>query len=221
MTIRSCCSTRATGTWPPATCRCAWTWPSSWPSWRSTSGRNGPPTWPWRRRARTNWSAWCPCCSAWPWPAPPGPRCAVGGTASPRCASRFWPPAPAAAGVGVSRVVARVLHILMLVVFIAMAGAADKPPFRPPTWFYFVLAGLVVVASAVFVVPAGRRLLRARVAPTLGQVLPRLLEVAQQPLKLIEGIGGALLLSVAYILCLSACVQAFGGSVALVCIAGV
>ncbi|MGH3228315.1 MAG: lysylphosphatidylglycerol synthase domain-containing protein [Streptosporangiaceae bacterium] len=125
-------------------------------------------------------------------------------------------PAPvAAASVGVSQVVALILHILMLVVFIAIAGAADKHPFRPPTWFYFVLAGLVVAASAVFLVPAGRRLLRARVAPTLGQVLPRLLEVAQQPRKLIEGIGGALLLSVAYILCLSACVQAFRGSVAI------
>jgi uncharacterized membrane protein YbhN (UPF0104 family) len=129
-------------------------------------------------------------------------------------------PAPvAAASVGVSQVVALVLHILMLVVFIAIAGAADKHPFRPPNWVYFVLAGLVVVASAVFLVPAGRRLLRARVAPTLGQVLPRLLEVAQQPLKLIEGIGGALLLSVAYILCLSACVQAFGGKVAIAGIA--
>ena len=129
-------------------------------------------------------------------------------------------PAPvAAASVGVSQVVALVLHILMLVVFIAIAGAADKHPFRPPTWFYFVLAGLVVAAATVFLVPAGRRLLRARVAPTLGQVLPRLLEVAQQPLKLIEGIGGALLLSVTYILCLAACVQAFGGSVAIAGIA--
>ena len=129
-------------------------------------------------------------------------------------------PAPvAAASVGVSQVVAFVLHILMLIVFIAIAGAADKQPLRPPTWVYFVLAGLVVAASAVFLVPAGRRLLRARVAPTLGQVLPRLLEVAQQPLKLIEGIGGALLLTVTYILCLSACVQAFGGRVAIAGIA--
>ena len=132
---------------------------------------------------------------------------------------RKIPAAVAAASVGVSQVVAFVLHILMLVVFIAIAGAADKHPFRPPTWSYFVLAGLVVAASAVFLVPAGRRLLRARVAPMLGQVLPRLLEVAQQPRKLIEGIGGALLLSVAYILCLSACVQAFGGSVAIAGIA--
>jgi glycosyltransferase 2 family protein len=129
-------------------------------------------------------------------------------------------PAPvAAASVGVSQVVAFVLHILLLVVSIAIAGAADKHPFRPPTWAYFVLAGLVVAALAVVAVPAGRRLLRARVQPMLGQVLPRLLQVMQQPRKLAEGLGGALLLTVAYILCLAACVQAFHGSAAIASIA--
>jgi len=125
----------------------------------------------------------------------------------------------AAASVGVSQVVAFVLHILLLVVFVALAGAVAKQPFSPPTWSYFVLAGLVVVAGVVLALPAGRRLLRARVAPTLGQVLPRLLEVAQQPRKLAEGVGGALLLSLAYIGCLAACVQAFHGSVAIASIA--
>ena len=132
---------------------------------------------------------------------------------------RKIPAAVAVASVGVSQVVAFVLHILTLIVFVAIAGAADKHPFRPPAWLYFVLAGLVVAALAVLAVPAGRRLVRARVAPTLNQVLPRLLEVAQQPRKLAEGIGGALLLSAAYILCLAACVRAFGGSVAFAGIA--
>jgi glycosyltransferase 2 family protein len=130
-------------------------------------------------------------------------------------------PAPvAAASVGVSQVVAFVLHILLLVVSIAVAGAAAKHPFySPPTWSYFVLAGLVVLAAGVLAVPAARRALRARLQPMLGQVLPRLLEVAQQPRKLAEGIGGALLLSVTYILCLAACVQAFHGSAAIASIA--
>jgi uncharacterized membrane protein YbhN (UPF0104 family) len=131
---------------------------------------------------------------------------------------RKLPAAVAAASVGVAQVVALVMHILLLVVFIALAGAA-KHPFEPPTWFYLVLAGLVVAALGVLALPAGRRLLRARLAPTLGQVLPRLLEVAQQPRKLAEGIGGTLLLSAAYILCLAACVQAFHGSVAVASIA--
>src|SRR5208282_2851629 len=66
---------------------------------------------------------------------------------------------------------------------------------------------------------AGRRLLRARVSPTLEQVLPRLLEVAQHPRKLAVGIGGALVLDAAYILCLAACVAAFGRTVPIASIA--
>jgi uncharacterized protein (TIRG00374 family) len=42
-------------------------------------------------------------------------------------------------------------------------------------------------------------------------VLPQLLDVAQHPRKLAQGIGGALLLSLSYILCLAVCVAAFGG----------
>ncbi len=132
---------------------------------------------------------------------------------------RKIPAAVAAASVGVSQLVAFVLHILLLAIAIAVAGAADKEPFRPPTWSYFVLAGLVALALAVLAVPAGRRLLRARVTPLLHQVLPRLIEVVQQPRKLAEGIGGALLLSGCYILCLAACVQAFHESAALASIA--
>jgi uncharacterized membrane protein YbhN (UPF0104 family) len=128
---------------------------------------------------------------------------------------RRIPAAVAVASVGVSQVVAFVLHILLLTVFAAIAGSSTKSAIRPPTWAYFVVAGLVVLAGVVLAIPAGRRLVRARLSPTFGQVLPRLLEVAQRPRKLAEGIGGVLLLSLTYILCLSACVAAFGGSVSI------
>ena len=128
---------------------------------------------------------------------------------------RRIPSAVAVASVGVSQVVAFVLHILLLTVFAAIAGTSTKSAIRPPTWAYFVVAGLVVLAGVVLAIPAGRRMVRARLSPTFGQVLPRLLEVAQQPRKLAEGIGGVLLLSLTYILCLSACVAAFGGSVSI------
>ncbi len=146
---------------------------------------------------------------------------AVGGAAlNVRYLQRKKVPAPvAAASVGVAQVVAFVLHILLLVVFAAIAGTSTKDSIQPPKWAYFVLAGLVVVALAVLAVPAGRRLLRARVSPIFGQVLPRLLEVAQHPRKLALGIGGALLLSATYILCLAACVAAFGRPVPIASIA--
>jgi uncharacterized protein (TIRG00374 family) len=132
---------------------------------------------------------------------------------------RKVPAAVAAASVGVAQVVAFVLHIVLIVVFAAIAGSSAKEHIQPPRWAWFVLAGLVVLALAVLAIPAGRRALRARVSPTLGQVLPRLLDVAQQPVKLAQGIGGALLLSLSYILCLAACVAAFGRSVPIASIA--
>jgi uncharacterized membrane protein YbhN (UPF0104 family) len=132
---------------------------------------------------------------------------------------RKVPAAVAAASVGVAQVVAFVLHISLIVIFAAIAGTSAKEHIQPPRWVWYVLAGLVVLALAVLAVPAGRRVLRARVSPTLGQVLPRLLDVAQQPRKLALGIGGALLLSLSYILCLAACVAAFGRSVPIASIA--
>jgi uncharacterized protein (TIRG00374 family) len=119
----------------------------------------------------------------------------------------------AAASVGVSQVVAFVMHILLLVVFIALTGTSESHQFRLPAVAYFVLAGLVAVALAVAAIPAGRRLLRARVAPALSQVLPGLLQMAQRPRKIAQGVGGTLLLSVAYICCLDVCIRALGGSV--------
>ena len=53
----------------------------------------------------------------------------------------------------------------------------------------------------------------------LGQVLPRLLAVVQQPRKLAEGVGGTLLLTTAYILGLDACTRALGGSVPIASVA--
>ena len=122
--------------------------------------------------------------------------------------------AVAAASVGVAQVVAFVLHVLLILVFAAIAGSSGSEPVQaPPRWAWFVLAGLVLIALVVLAVPAGRRLLRARLSPMLGQVLPRLLEVAQQPGKLARGTGGTLLLSLSYIFCLAACVAAFSRSV--------
>jgi len=131
---------------------------------------------------------------------------------------RRLPAAVAAASVGLSQVVAFVLHILLIVVFAAITGSQGHS-LQPPNWVYFVIAGLIVIVLAVVAIPAGRRLIRARLAPVLGQVLPRLLAVVQQPRKLAKGIGGALLLDGAYILCLAACIQALGGSASLASIA--
>ncbi len=127
---------------------------------------------------------------------------------------RNIPPAVAAASVGVSQVVAFVLHTVLLVIFVAITGARSHS-LRPPTWAYWVIAGLIFLVLAAAAVPRGRRLLRARLGPALGQIGPRLVAMVQQPAKLAEGIGGALMLSGCYIFCLAASVLAVGGHIPL------
>ncbi len=134
--------------------------------------------------------------------------------------------ADSAASVGVSQLVAFTLHLSLLVIFAAITGTAtaitgtaSNSSLQPPRWVFFVIAGLVAVGLAVLAAPPGRQLLRARIAPMLGQVIPRLLDVAQQPAKLAMGIGGAVLLTAGYILCLAASVRALGGSLPLASIA--
>ncbi len=122
--------------------------------------------------------------------------------------------ADAASSVAVSQVIAFGVHMTLLVIFIAITGGTHQAPFRPPGWAYFALAGIAAVALGVLAVPAGRRLVRSRLAPTLSQVIPRLLDVAQRPAKLAEGIGGALLVTFGYILCLQVSVLAVGAHAA-------
>jgi len=126
--------------------------------------------------------------------------------------------ADAAASVGVSQVFAFALHLTLLIIFAALTRSSSHS-LRPPGWVYIALAVLVVSALIALAFPAGRRLVRSRLAPALGQVIPRLLDVAQRPAKLAEGIGGAFLLTAAYILCLDASIRALGGSLPLASVA--
>jgi uncharacterized membrane protein YbhN (UPF0104 family) len=128
--------------------------------------------------------------------------------------------ADAVASIGVSQVIAFTLHLTLLVIFIAVAGSShDTSLHRPPDWTYIALAVLVSVALVVLAIPAGRRLLLSRLTSTVSQVIPRLLDLVQQPAKLAEGIGGTLVVDAAYIGCLAVSVRAFGGSLSLAAVA--
>ena len=120
------------------------------------------------------------------------------------------PPAEAASSVGVAQVFALAVHMLLLVIFIAVTGGSSSTSFRPPGWAYVALGVVAAVALAVLAVPVGRRLVRSRLAPTLSQVIPRFLDIVQRPGKLAEGTGGALLVTLGYILCLEVSVRAVG-----------
>ncbi len=128
-------------------------------------------------------------------------------------------PADAGSSVGVAQIIAFGLHLLMLVIFVALTRTTTTHSLRPPGWVWIALAALAAVVLIAAAIPPSRRLLRSRLAPALGEIIPRLLDIAQRPAKLAQGIGGALLLTAAYIFCLDASVLALGGSVALASVA--
>ena len=118
-----------------------------------------------------------------------------------------------------SQVFAFALHVLLLIIFVAITGTTRQHSLAPHAWVFIALGVLVAAALLVLAFPAGRRLVQSRVAPAISQVVPRLLDVAQQPAKLAEGIGGALLVTGGNILCLDASVRALGASVPLASVA--
>ena len=135
-------------------------------------------------------------------------------------------PALAAASVGVSQVMAFVMHIVLLLGFGILAGSQsslDLP--AVPGWAFVIVALLIIGVLAAVAIPQSRGWMQKRVQPILSQVGPRLLTLTQRPAKLAEGIGGILLLNIGYCLCLVACVRAFGGggtvaAIAVVYLAG-
>jgi uncharacterized membrane protein YbhN (UPF0104 family) len=128
-------------------------------------------------------------------------------------------PALAAASVGVAQVMAFVAHIVLLFGFGIAAGTQADHTFDPPQWAVIGVVVIAIVALAVLAVPAVRHTIVKRVRPTLKEVVPRLITVAQRPMKLLEGIGGILLLNAAFIGVLYCCVLAFGGSMSLAVVA--
>lgn len=128
-------------------------------------------------------------------------------------------PALATASVGVSQVGAFVVHIVLLTGFAVAAGTQADFTFDPPPWA--VIAAIVVALLIIiaFTIPWVRKTVFGRIRPLLREVIPRLITVAQRPSKLIEGIGGILLLNLGYIITLIACVRAFDGDLNVAAIA--
>lgn len=121
--------------------------------------------------------------------------------------------ANAAASVGVTQVISLLIYVVLVLISVAITGQSHAAnALKPHRWEYIALAvaaGIVLLALAF---PAGRKQVFSRVGSIANQVIPRLLDVAQRKAKLAEGVGGTLLTSVAYILCLAASVRAMGMS---------
>ena len=129
-------------------------------------------------------------------------------------------PALAAASVGVSQLLAFFAHLALLTVVGIAAGTQKDFAFDPPREVVIAVGVIVLVVLIILPLRPVRRWVGGRIGPTLKQVTPRLITVAQRPLKLAVGIGGILLLNIAFCACLVTCVRAFdgGGSIAAISI---
>lgn len=134
-------------------------------------------------------------------------------------------PGHAVASVGAAQLFALGSHVTLLLIFGYLTGTEHTPTVSPSRT---LIAGLLTVAVLVLVataVPPVRKSLSERVRSMFAGVVPRMLDLVQQPKKLLSGIGGTLLMTLAFVMCLDASLQAFGGelsypTVAVVFLAG-
>ncbi|MCX4527937.1 flippase-like domain-containing protein [Streptomyces sp. NBC_01551] len=124
-------------------------------------------------------------------------------------------PGLAVASVGASQLFGLASHILLLLAFGYLTGTEKTPEMTPSRT---VIAGLLTVAVLVLVVtavPFLRKFVATRVRALFAGVVPRMLDVLQRPQKLAAGIGGMLLLTGCFVMCLDASIRAFGGGQAI------
>ncbi|MGP4083927.1 lysylphosphatidylglycerol synthase transmembrane domain-containing protein [Streptomyces sp. KR55] len=130
-------------------------------------------------------------------------------------------PGLAVASVGASQLFGLGCHILMLLAFGYLTGTEKTPSLSPSRT---VIAGLLTVAVLVLVVtsvPFMRKFVVTRVRSLFAGVVPRMLDVLQRPQKLVTGIGGMLLLTACFVMCLDASIRAFGDETTSISIASV
>jgi uncharacterized protein (TIRG00374 family) len=128
-------------------------------------------------------------------------------------------PGLAVASVGASQLVGLGMHVVLLMTFGFITGTEKTPSLSPSRT---VMAGLLTAGVLVLVVtavPALRKFVSTRVRALFAGVVPRMLDVLQRPGKLATGLGGTLMVTVTFVICLDGCVRAFGGNLSYAAVA--
>lgn len=120
-------------------------------------------------------------------------------------------PAVAIASVGATQIFVFASYVILVIVFGVITGKQQGPDLIPDTTVLLVVAGTIGVAAILLAIPATRRAIGSRLSPMMATTWPRLLESARQPRRIAMGVGGALLLNLAYAAALFAAVSAYGG----------
>ena len=129
------------------------------------------------------------------------------------------PAGQAAASVGASQLTGMGCHVLMILLFGYVTGSGTGPSLPPSRIIIITLLTAAVLTIVLFSIGPLRRLITSRTRSLFAGVVPRLLDVLQSPKKITTGLGGTLLLTAAFVLCLDASIRAFGGSMDLTTVA--
>ncbi|MFL6110610.1 MAG: lysylphosphatidylglycerol synthase domain-containing protein [Catenulispora sp.] len=139
---------------------------------------------------------------------------AVGGVAvNTRYLQRTGLPTRAAVtAVGAQQVVGLVQHLLLILTFGVIAGSSGDNSgggsHASSATLIAIILALALLMLVIATIPQLRHFAVNRLRPLVAGSLPRLIEVAQNPLKLATGLGGTVLLSLLYIFALWASIQA-------------
>ena len=121
--------------------------------------------------------------------------------------------AVASSSIGLQQLSGLLMHLSLSLLFLLLAGRSGVGAFDFLPSGQTVLIGLTVIlalSGLLFLLPAGRGVLRKRVLPILRRAGQGIGEVARRPLKLAELFGGSALLTLSYIAALVLSVYAFG-----------
>jgi uncharacterized membrane protein YbhN (UPF0104 family)/tRNA A-37 threonylcarbamoyl transferase component Bud32 len=131
--------------------------------------------------------------------------------------------ATTASAVALSQLVNFIVTVALLIVMGLLAGTGVGSLKIVPSPRLLAVLGSIVVLAAVLVtlVPWTKKAFWQRVWPRVKAVWPQLLDVMSQPLRLLQGVAGNLLLTSAYSLALVASLEAVGAHPPIIATAAV
>ncbi|MEZ0106924.1 uncharacterized membrane protein YbhN (UPF0104 family)/tRNA A-37 threonylcarbamoyl transferase component Bud32 [Catenulispora sp. EB89] len=139
---------------------------------------------------------------------------AVGGVAvNTRYLQRTGIPTRAAVtAVGAQQIMGLVQHLLLILIFGVIAGSSGDNSgggsHASSATLIAIILALALLVLLIATIPQLRRFAVNRLRPLVAGIIPRMMDVAQNPIKLAAGLGGTVLLSLLYIFALWASIQA-------------
>jgi uncharacterized protein (TIRG00374 family) len=115
----------------------------------------------------------------------------------------------AVATVALVQVSAVVVTVVGLLILTLASGSGNTLSALPSTAVMIGVGGVILVVLAALMVPKVRAWVAKKIMPTIRQTWPRLVQVLAQPWRLATGLGGNLLMTVAYVAAFQATLLAF------------